>query len=299
MHMAFLKRVLAPVLFAALMAGSSVALADEADKLFDQGLAAYKEGKPEVALDSYRSAWKLRKTQDLATAMAQVEIVLGKHRDAAEHLSYALRYFPVSGKKELRERLEAAFAESKAKVTLVRLLVAGGAEAFALSVDGVAVDTSVTGSELFLAPGTRTIEANAKGYQPARQKVEAKEGLAIDVTLTLLPAEQPAERSMVPPGIAFGVGGAGLLVGAVTGAISLAKFGDVTKACSADRVCPDTLRAEADTGKALGHVATVGFVLAGVGAAAGVTLLFVPVTKSPARAGLVLGPGFVGMKGAF
>src|SRR5262249_20095179 len=146
--------------------------------------------KLDEALSSYEAAWKVRKTQDLAAAMSQVEMLLNKHRDAAEHLSYALRYFPVSGRKELRETLEKALAEARAKVAEVHLHVTGDAKAPAITVDGAAIDFAVAGSDIFVAPGKRVIEASAKGLQTARQTIDAKEGQAIDVTLSLLPAEQ-------------------------------------------------------------------------------------------------------------
>ena len=79
----------------------------------------------------------------------------------------------------------------------------------------------------------------------------------------------------------------------------MAKYGEVAKACNGT-ACPEGVRGDADTGRTLAHVSTAGFVLAGVGAAVGVTLLLVPVgTKEPARAALTVGPSFLGVKGAF
>lgn len=149
-------------------------------------------------------------------------------------------------------------------------------------------------------PGTHVIEARLARYATASQKFDAKEGAAERVELVLAPeAATDATPSRTPAYVAFGVGGAGLLTGIITGGVSLAKYGDVKDACNAELVCPATLRGEADTSKALGHVSTAGFVLAGVGAAVGVTLLLVTPGRSASNAALSIGPGFVGVKGAF
>ncbi|MEZ4311839.1 MAG: hypothetical protein R3F14_27730 [Polyangiaceae bacterium] len=46
-----------------------------------------------------------------------------------------------------------------------------------------------------------------------------------------------------------------------------------------------------------GHLATAGFVAAGVGAAVGLTLLLTAERRERTKVGLVIGPGFVGVKG--
>lgn len=292
--------ILAALTFALALAFAPVASADEADTLFDQGLAAYKQGHFEQALASYESAWKLRKTHDLAAAMAQVEMLLGRPRDAAEHLAYALRYFPVSGKKELRETLESALADATKKVTKVRLMVTGDAGAPVISVDGKPIDTTVTGSEIYLAPGTRTVEASAKGFKPARRTIEAKEGQSEEVTLALVPEDKGGERSMLPVAISFGVGGAGLIAGAVAGGVAIAQLGDLKKVCGDALVCPPSEHGHVDAANVSAGVSTAGFVLAGVGAAVGVTLLLLPPkTKTAATMGVHASPAFVGVKGTF
>ena len=54
------------------------------------------------------------------------------------------------------------------------------------------------------------------------------------------------------------------------------------------------------TPSATAHVSTAGLVLAGLGAAAGVVLLFVPTGPKPkTQTAIVAGPGFLGVKGTF
>lgn len=274
------------------------AFGDDADRLFSEGRAAFNEQRYADGLRAFEQAWKIRKSYDIAGALAQTEMQLGKHRDAAEHLAFVLRTFPATGDDGLRKTLEAAFADVKKHVAAVRVVASvNGAE---VRVDGVPVGHAPLADDIFVMPGTHMIEARLERHLTASKKLDAKEGTAERVELALVPeSETTAAPSRLPAYVAFGAGGAGLLTGIITGAVSLAKYGDVKDACNAELVCPATLRGEADTGKALGHVSTAGFVLAGVGAAVGVTLLLVTPGKSASNAALSISPGFVGVKGAF
>jgi len=74
--------------------------------------------------------------------------------------------------------------------------------------------------------------------------------------------------------VAFGVGGAGLVVGAITGIIALGKAGDLKDQCTAGKSsCPPTAQSDIDSYKSVGTISTIGFIVAGVGGVAGVVLL--------------------------
>ncbi|WP_437809438.1 tetratricopeptide repeat protein [Sorangium sp. So ce1078] len=80
--------------------------------------------------------------------------------------------------------------------------------------------------------------------------------------------------SLLPAGIAFGLGAVGIGVGAATGLVSLSKVSDIKERCEGQR-CPAELKGEADSATTLGHVSTVGFIVGAASAAAGVVLLVV------------------------
>ncbi len=99
----------------------------------------------------------------------------------------------------------------------------------------------------------------------------------------------------------FGVGAAGLVLGATAGLIAWSKYSDIKSQCGGSRDCNgavyDRLNPTYDNWQT---VSTVGFVVAGVGAAAGVTLLLVhPRDEAAPRASLTAGPGALLLKGAF
>jgi len=78
--------------------------------------------------------------------------------------------------------------------------------------------------------------------------------------------------SLVPALIGFGVGAVGLGVGAITGAMSMSKASDIKKSCPGNQ-CPASEQSDIDSTKTLGTVSTVGFIVGGVGVAAGAVLL--------------------------
>jgi hypothetical protein len=94
-------------------------------------------------------------------------------------------------------------------------------------------------------------------------------------------------------------------VGIITGAIASSKHSSLASGCP-NGVCPPSQYDNLDSYHTMTLVSTVGFVVAGVGAAAGVTLLLLPKSDAaapPATTGLhvtpVIGPGSLGAIGTF
>ena len=100
--------------------------------------------------------------------------------------------------------------------------------------------------------------------------------------------------------------GAGAIVGSITGALAMSKYGAVAPQCR-DNQCPPETHGDIDAGRTMGTVSTISFIVAGVGAAAGVVGLFFPLeagdepaTDTEASAAEIgLGPGFVTFRGRF
>lgn len=168
-----------------------------------------------------------------------------------------------------------------------------------VTVNGKRAGIAPIAEDLFAATESVVVEASLDGYEPARQTFKAKKGEARDVALTLT-ARSGTEPSKLPAFIAFGVGGAGLVMGAIAGGAAAARTSDLKKVCGESLECPPSERDNLNAANTTAHVSTTGFILAGVGVVAGVTLLLVPRgQKSKAQASLLLGPGFAGVKGAF
>lgn len=109
--------------------------------------------------------------------------------------------------------------------------------------------------------------------------------------------------------VALGVGGAGLLVGAVSGGLAVSRHGSLIDACPTGHCRPDqkaALQPDVDAYNTLGAVSTVGFLAGGVVAGAGVILLLTApraVQTREASASIsirpMLGPGYLGAQGSF
>jgi hypothetical protein len=104
--------------------------------------------------------------------------------------------------------------------------------------------------------------------------------------------------------IAFGVAGAGLVAGSVTGLVSMGDKSSAQSGCT-NNLCPPPTWSDIDSARTMATISTVSFVVAGVGAAVGVaTLLFrpsaapAPATQS-ARIVPWVGAGSAGVVGVF
>ena len=106
-------------------------------------------------------------------------------------------------------------------------------------------------------------------------------------------AGQPAEAregpSYLVPVVAFGVGGAGLVLGVITGVASLSKVDDLEAACPV-KACPPALQGDIDSANTLANVSNVGFALGAVGVVVGVVTLVLVGEGSSAEVSSALQP---------
>ena len=103
--------------------------------------------------------------------------------------------------------------------------------------------------------------------------------------------------------VAFGVGGAGLIVGGITGALALGKKSDLDGQCNAG-ACPSSAQSDVDSYHSMGLISTIGFAVGLVGVGAGIYFLVTSPKSEPApavKAGITpyVGPGSIGAFGRF
>lgn len=150
-----------------------------------------------------------------------------------------------------------------------------------------------------LAPAPRTAPTSAPSAAPVPTS-------AAVISIPPSKAEPESKRSFLGPGIAFGVGGAALIVGAVTGGLTIAKRSEVDTLCDEHRECPKDLEQKLDLDQAnsVAHVSTVAFAVAGVGLATGTLLLLLPrpVSSKPVSRGstsIEVSAGSLVIRGSF
>jgi hypothetical protein len=159
-------------------------------ELFRKGMKAYEQGRLQEAHDSYRAAWDLLKSYDIAGNLALVELELKRYRDAAEHAAYAIANFPPVGTDKQRRSLEELLAEAKKHVGALYVRVSvDGAE---VTVDGVRAGASPLATPVFVEPGDHEVVASSPSHEPAKQTVHADAGSAPVVSLTLKARGGPA-----------------------------------------------------------------------------------------------------------
>jgi hypothetical protein len=196
--------------------------AQQADEHFRRGKALLKAGQKREAREAYLAALRLKKSYDVAWNLGNLEITLGLYRDAAEHLSFAVRTYAPSGTTaDQLEKAKQRLADAKSHVgSLLVSVNVNGAEVF---VDGKPVGRAPLEDTVFVEPGSRVIEAKLARYDDVRQVIQAANGAEQAVALTLVPsAEGPAAGAPGAPGAASSLGaeassGAASAPGAATG----------------------------------------------------------------------------------
>jgi hypothetical protein len=207
-----------PTLAAAQTAGAtspaSEDAASRADALFkaaNDDLAKQKWAEAEAKL---LAAFALNRSYDIAANLGNTQYRLGKYRDAAEHLAFAVRSWPVIGKREQREFSAKRLADVRKLVASVTVRVSlPGAKVL---IDGKEVGLSPLAAEVFVEPGRRTIEAKLEGHEPATSVLEPAAGSAHEVSLNLAKIE--AKRATITEGEPRKDGGAASTARGDTGA---------------------------------------------------------------------------------
>ena len=267
---------------------------DPADELFARGNDAFDKGSVDEAYSLYQQAWTLKHTYDIAGNLGQVELKLGKFRDAAEHLDFTLRLFPPTGKAAPREAIRLAFEAARKEVAALTIRVS--AQGAAVSVDGTAIGLSPFEVPVFVDPGKRTLEATLEAHLPTRIVIEVEKAESREVNLSLVPKNQPPPPPRNVPLLLAGFGvslaaagtGVGLMIASTTkgtqadGLLQQLVSGDPDHTCpcgsSADRAQLRGLRQDHDV---LFNAAAGMFVAAGVLAVGTTVYALTPAFQRP------------------
>jgi hypothetical protein len=249
---------------------------------------------------------------------ARARVKLNRWVEAAERYLEVTRLPVSSGELEVQQKAQAeASAElDSLKPRIPRLILAvqgASVENIQISIDGHAIAAALIGESQPIDPGSHRIRAASGGVVLERTALLA-EGAEERVTLdfaasskvpTASAAGSSSDRGSAAPTrtlgwIAIGVGGAGVLVGTVSGIMAV---GDRTAiddnpACGND-TCPTTERELVDRYNSLRTVSSICLIGgAAVAAAGAVLVLTAPKTRAP-EVTLRLGPASATLGGRF
>ena len=337
--MHFHRSLAALVLLATVMPSVARAQGSDGDKatarqLTVDGLGALAKKDYAGAVSLFTRADALYHAPMITLGLARAEVGLGKLASAQELYNRIIHEplppnaptVAVKAVDDARSDLDALEPRVPSVVINVK-----GADAPKVTLDGVEVPSAALGLKRPADPGKHVVKASAAGFATSEATVILAEGKTESVTLELnpggvalvpvvppvVPPPPPIVRKPEPDGgsaksstqkmlgfVALGVGGAGLVVGAVTGGLALSKYGEITKSCPeghCDPTLKPTLQSTADTYYTLGTVSTIGFIAGGALAATGVILILTAPKAKPNQPAItpVLGLGFIGAEGSF
>ena len=185
-----------------------------------------------------------------------------------------------------------------------------------IELDGQPLDAATLDAPVAVDPGDHDVRARAAGFDDFVSRFSAGEpGTTRELeipdlaprgtALTAAPAPAPAEHRSSLDGqdiAAISVGAVGLtgvIVGSVFGLKSMSKHADSDAYCT-DTVCHDPRGVDLmNEARTAGVVSTTGFVIGGLGLAAGAMLWFVRPFGHRANAVVAVAPGSIAVRGAW
>jgi hypothetical protein len=296
-----------------------------ARKLGTEGVKLANAGKCSDAVEKLSRAEKLFHAPTILGRLGECQIALGKIVEGTENLQRVVREsLPanappayVAAKARAQKTLDAAMP--KIAHLTVNVKAPRGATV-TVKIDGETLSDAMVGASRPTDPGDHKVEAEAPDFLTSSKSVSLAEGQTSSVTLSLEPdpaAKSHAAPAAAPPPakpaeqastrrtlgyVAVGVGGVGLIAGSIFGVIALSKRNDLDQHCF-NKVCPLDKQGEIDSARTNGTISTIGFAVAGIGIAAGATLLLWPdavkVKTGEVAIQPSLGVGMAGVNGTF
>lgn len=279
---------------------------DIAREKAENGLKLFGADRFEEAYNLFDDAYKLFPAPTLVLYMARCQRKLGKLVEARALYEKLLAEPIPEGASaafhEAQSNGETELAALRQRIPTLKVSVKGALKTGArVLLDGVPLALAPARKEL--NPGRYTLVATADDTEAVVRTVTLAEGASETIELTIA-GDTRSGGTLVPALAAFGVGVAGLGVGAVTGGLVIGKASDLKARCMGN-LCPASDKDEADAARALGTVSTVAFVVGAAGVTAGVVLLIVrPKGSKSAASGegalrARVGLGTLGLEGRF
>lgn len=319
-------------IFAALLLVSPGALAQRsagdqaaADALYNEARDLLKAGNKAAGCAKFVASEALSPAASTMLNIARCDEQDGKVATAFADYTQALRLNGDTPGVERRKELEALAEQGRRalepRLPRLRIVITGAPAGVQVQRDREEIPASALGEALPADPGVHQVHVSAPGYREETRAVTLEEGKTAVVEIALQRSAAGGTSGDAPPsrqgpgwsrpaGIALTtVGAVGLVVGAVTGIVSLDKIGAIKSSagCPAYPRCPAGDAADKGTlssAETFGNVSTAGIIAGGVLAAAGVVLLVLP-TGGARPASLVgsvrvsVGPGRFDLGGSF
>ena len=137
-----------------------------------QGLAELRLGNTEAAYKAFAKAWEFDQQPTIALSLAEVEMQLGRYKDAADHWLFFLKEATPDNPE--RPNAHNQLAECRRHLARAKVVVSvEGAEVF---LDDKFVGRAPLRDDLWLAPGQHTFSVRSHQGEAPAQKVTAAAG---------------------------------------------------------------------------------------------------------------------------
>jgi hypothetical protein len=271
-----------------------------ARKLAQSGVEAFQERNYEAASEKLERAYSVLPVPSVALWSARALEKRGKLVEASERYLDATRLDSSVGEVAV-QRQARADAETERQALLARIptlsVSLSGAEPqqTQVSIDGMAWPSALLGEPRPTNPGEHELRAQ-HGEKVVTLKVTLAEGSKQEAVLrfdaqptparatapvvTEAPPSRPGSTQRTLAFVALGVGGAGLLVSAITGGMVASRHGDLEGSCNDRDECDPARQSDIDSYNSLRSVSSITLVAGGVLAATGVTLLLTAPRRS-------------------
>ena len=154
-------------------------------ELMRTGVSRYGKRDFDGARDAFEKAWRLKRHAAIAASLAEVEMKLGRYRDAAEHLSFYLTHAP-TGHEASRADAEHQLVDCKKHVG--RVTVAVDTPSAMVFVDQTPIGVAPLEDAVWLEPGEHTLVAENDGTSSPAVRVTKVAGASLAIRLVLTPA---------------------------------------------------------------------------------------------------------------
>lgn len=289
-----------------------------ARNLMDEGDAQLERGDAKGALRSYRAAHTIMNVPTTGIEVARMEAKLGKlveaRKVALEIVNMPKK--PSEPKPFVEARADAQLLADALETRIPRLTIVlknvPESARVELKLDGRTVSKEEASSPIAVDPGKHEVSASIAGDVPEIETVTVVETDRKTVTLgdgsSTSSTDKPARKTSPLVFVGFGLGGAGIIAGAITGAMSLSRAGEVEKVCPgsmcANQETLDKTKPINDSAFVLANVSNVAFALGIVGVGLGVTGILVSgrdekKPENEASVHMFVGPNSVGLRGSF
>jgi hypothetical protein len=314
---------LAATLAAPALAAPTAAEKETARNLMDEGHHLRDDQKdPASALARFKAADQIMHVPTTTLEVATTQVQLGRLVEARETLAHLLSSPAKAGDPQIFQQARAkaqALDDSLAgRIATLVVTVHGDTKGAEMKIDGVRVPATLIGLPNRANPGHHAILVDTR-TMVGRAAVDLADGEKKEVTIDLKPQDLSKDDTPdAPPPVKeaphhggarvfavvmFGVGGAALVAGGITGIMTFTTQSDLATKCP-NNVCGPESHDELVTANTLATISTVSFVGAGVCAVAGlVSFLLDKPHAAPAQTGARLEPwvgvGAAGVRGTF